>query len=131
MADAANEHFNLAWNQFESCAASTFKKLLADQDFADVTLACDGDKQVTAHKVILSACSPFFRNILKKNRHQHPLLYLKGVKFRHLELIVKFIYLGQIEIGKKEEIIACNLWPCFINNNPLQVISVNKSTGIW
>ena len=117
MADPANEHFNLAWNQFESCAASTFKNLLADQDFADVTLACDGDKQVTAHKVILSACSPFFRNILKKNRHQHPLLYLKGVKYRHLELIVKFIYLGQIEIGKKGEIIACNFWTSTIKKS--------------
>ena len=30
-----------------------------------------------AHKVILSACSPFFRSVLKKNKHDHPLVYLK------------------------------------------------------
>jgi hypothetical protein len=28
-------------------------------------------------QVILSACSPFFRQILRRNPHQHPLLYLK------------------------------------------------------
>ena len=100
MAGASTEHFNLAWNQFESCTAATFKNLLAEQDFADVTLACDGGEQVTAHKVILAACSPFFRKVLLANPHQHPLLYLKGVKFDDLQLIVKFIYKGQIEIGR-------------------------------
>merc|ERR1712127_199317 len=101
MADSSSEHFNLAWNQFESCAASTFKTLLTDQSLADITLvSCDGEKQVTAHKVILSACSPFLKRIILKNPHQHPLLYLKGVKFRDLQLIVKFMYLGQIEIGR-------------------------------
>jgi len=97
---ADSEHFNLAWNQFENCAGLTFKNLLSDEDFADVTLACEGEKQLTAHKVILSSCSPFFRKVLLKNKHQHPLLYLKGVKFTDLQLIVKFIYLGQIEIGR-------------------------------
>ena len=33
-------------------------------------------------QVILSACSPFFRQVLRRNPHQHPLLYLKGVKFK-------------------------------------------------
>lgn len=101
MGETLTEHFNLAWNQFESCAATTFKNLLADQDFADVTLACDGDKQVKAHKVILSSCSPFFRKVLLKNPHQHPLLYLKDVKYKDLILIIRFIYLGQIEIGRE------------------------------
>lgn len=105
MADSSSEHFNLAWNQFESCAASTFKTLLTDQSLADITLvSCDGEKQVTAHKVILSACSPFLKRIIHKNPHQHPLLYLKGVKFRDLQLIVKFMYLGQIEIGQNSRV---------------------------
>ena len=33
-------------------------------DFVDVTLAADG-MQLKAHKLILSACSPYFRDILK------------------------------------------------------------------
>ena len=38
-----------------------------EKDFYDVTLACE-DKQVEAHKIIISACSPFFKNILKKHK---------------------------------------------------------------
>ena len=45
-----------------------------DKDFFDVTLAWD-DEQIHAHKVILSACSPFFRNILRRNLHQNPILF--------------------------------------------------------
>jgi hypothetical protein len=72
------EKFCLRWNDFESNISVAFRELREDKDFFDVTLACDDD-QIQAHKVILSACSPFFRSILKRNRHEHPLLYLKGV----------------------------------------------------
>ena len=54
---------------------STGLKDFTDKDFFDVTLAC-GDEQIQAHKVILSASSPFFKSILCRNRHQHLLLYL-------------------------------------------------------
>ena len=57
--------------------SGAFRELREDKDFFDVTLACD-DEQLQAHKVILSACSPFFRTVLRRNRHEHPLLYLKG-----------------------------------------------------
>ena len=59
--------------------SGAFRELREDKDFFDVTLACD-DEQLQAHKVILSACSPFFRTVLRRNRHEHPLLYLKGKK---------------------------------------------------
>merc|ERR1711936_1076410 len=76
--------------------------LREEKDFFDVTLACEDEEQVSAHKVILSACSPFFRNILKKNPHQHPLLYLKGVKYRELQNILTFIYLGEVSVSQDE-----------------------------
>ena len=31
-------------------------------------------------QVIISACSPFFRTVLQRNPHAHPLIYLKGVR---------------------------------------------------
>ena len=71
---ANGEKFCLRWNEFENNISSSFQELRNDKDFFDVTLACD-DNQLQAHKVILSACSPFFRSVLKKNPHQHPLLY--------------------------------------------------------
>ena len=94
--------FQLAWKEFNSCTSSTFKDLYTDTDFTDVTLATDDDKQIKAHKVILSSCSSFFRRILLNNPHQHPLLYLKGVKFAQLKSIIQFIYLGQAEVNQDD-----------------------------
>ena len=71
------EKFCLKWSDFENNISRAFSELKDDEDFFDVTLACDGN-QLQAHKVILSACSPFFRSILKRNMHPHPLLYLKA-----------------------------------------------------
>ena len=78
------EKYCLRWNDFENNMSSAFKDIKDDEDFLDVTLACGGNKQIQAHKVILAACSPFFRSVLKNNPHQHPLLYLKGVKFEEV-----------------------------------------------
>jgi len=94
----AAETFNLEWNDFDICTRKTFQNLLSDQDFTDITLACVGNKQIKAHKVILSACSPFFRNLILSNPHQHPLVYLRGVKYSDLLSIIQFIYLGQTQV---------------------------------
>jgi len=94
------ENYQLTRNDFELCAKNAFKNLLAEQDFSDVTLACSNNKQVKAHKVILGACSPFFKEILLKNPHQHPLIYLKGIGIDDLEAIIKFIYQGQTSISE-------------------------------
>merc|ERR1712025_1021662 len=95
------EKFCLRWNDFETNVSSAFRELRDDKDFFDVTLACDND-QIQAHKVILSACSPFFRNILRRNSHQHPLLYLKGVKHRDLLAILNFMYQGEVSVAQEE-----------------------------
>ena len=76
-----SDKFCLRWNDFETNISSAFRELRDDKDFFDVTLACD-DEQIQAHKVILSACSPFFRSILRRNPHQSPLLYLKGIDYK-------------------------------------------------
>ena len=53
-----------------------------------------------AHKVVLSACSPFFKSILKRNPHQHPLLYLKGVNSQDLGSLLNFMYQGQVNVAQ-------------------------------
>jgi len=95
------EKFCLRWNDFESNISSAFRELREDKDFFDVTLAC-ADDQIQAHKVILSACSPFFRAVLKRNRHEHPLLYLKGVKFIDLVSVLNFMYHGEVNVAQEE-----------------------------
>jgi len=96
-----SEKFCLKWNDFETNISSAFCELRDDKDFFDVTLACD-DEQIQAHKVILSACSPFFRNILRRNPHQNPLLYLKGVKFTDLQSVLNFMYHGEVNVAQEE-----------------------------
>ena len=96
-----SEKFCLRWNDFESNISSAFRELRDDKDFFDITLACD-DEQIQAHKVILSACSPFFRNVLRRNPHQHPLLYLKGVKFTDLQSVLNFMYHGEVNVAQEE-----------------------------
>jgi len=96
-----SEKFCLRWNDFENNISSAFRELRDDKDFFDVTLACD-DEQIQAHKVILSACSPFFRNVLRRNPHQHPLLYLKGVKYTDLQSVLNFMYHGEVNVAQEE-----------------------------
>jgi len=97
----SSEKFCLRWNDFETNISVAFRELREEKDFFDVTLACD-DSQVQAHKVILSACSPFFRNVLRRNPHQHPLLYLKGVKYKELLSVLNFMYMGEVNVAQEE-----------------------------
>jgi BTB/POZ domain len=96
------EKFCLRWNDFESNISSAFKELREDKDFFDVTLACEDSDQLQAHKVILSACSPFFRTLLRRVRHDHPLLYLKGVKYLDLVAVLNFMYHGEVNVAQEE-----------------------------
>merc|ERR1711944_363288 len=98
---SSSEKFCLRWNDFENNISVAFRELRDDKDFFDVTLACD-DEQIQAHKVILSACSPFFRNILRKNPHAHPLLYLRGVKYSDLQSVLNFMFHGEVNVAQEE-----------------------------
>merc|ERR1712202_31950 len=96
----SSEMFNLTWNDFEHCASNSFKDLLSQSDFVDVTLVSEDEQEMKAHKVVLSACSPVLKNILVRNPHQHPLIYLTGVKSQELKSLINFMYLGQAEVGQ-------------------------------
>ena len=94
---SSSEKFCLRWNDFEVNISNAFHELKEEKDFTDVTLACE-DNQVEAHKVILAASSPFFKRILKKNPHSHPLIYLKGIKASDVEAVLTFIYQGEVNV---------------------------------
>ena len=97
----SSEKFCLRWNDFERNISSAFRDIRDEKEFFDITLACD-DEQLQAHKVILSACSPFFKNVLRRNQHQHPLLYLKGVSFRDMEAVLNFMYHGEVNVAQDD-----------------------------
>ena len=99
---SASEKLCLKWNDFQANYSESLRDLRGDQEFSDVTLACDGDVQIEAHKIILSASSPFFRSILKKNKHPHPLIFLKGLRNALLVSILDFIYDGEVNISHED-----------------------------
>ena len=100
LAKMSEEIVRLSWNEFQSSTVKTFQNIQSDNHFTDVTLACGDGEQIAAHKVLLSSSSSFFRNILIKNPHQHPLIYLGGPNIGELRNIIKFIYSGEVEIDK-------------------------------
>ena len=77
-----SEKLYLQWNDFKQNISSSFGELREDKDLTDVTLACEDGKQVEAHKVVLAASSPFFKDILKRNKHPYPLIYMRGLTYR-------------------------------------------------
>jgi len=101
MGSGQEDKFCLRWNDFENNISTAFRELRDDKDFFDVTLACE-DNQIQAHKVILSACSPFFKSVLKKNPHQHPLIYLKDVQYEIVMSLLNFMYHGEVNIAQED-----------------------------
>ena len=91
-------NYLLKWNDFVENSSSTFKCLRNDKDFTNVTLAWDGNQQIEAHKVILSASSIFFDNILRQSKQSYPFIYFRGVKSRDLVSILDFMYNGEASI---------------------------------
>jgi len=87
----------LKWNDFENNISSAFKELRSECDLFDCTLSAGGRK-IQAHKLILSACSKFFRNVFKENVHQHPLIYLRGVNSSDLLSALDFMYHGEVRV---------------------------------
>ena len=93
-----SDKLRLQWNDFGDNLKVAFGEHRGSKEFADVTLACEDGQQVEAHKVILASSSPFFKDILKRNKHPHPLIYMKGTKSEDLKALVDFVYFGEANI---------------------------------
>ena len=93
-----SEKLCLQWNDFHNDLNSAFRNLQGDTDFNDVTLACEDGTQVEAHKVVLAASSPVFQILLRRNKHIHPLIYMRGMKAHDLLAIVDFLYCGEANV---------------------------------
>ena len=94
----SSEKFCLQWNEFKENITISFKELRNEKDFMDVTLACEDGRQIEAHKTVLVSSSPFFMELLKKHKHPHPLIYMRGIKSNNLATIMDFLYYGEANI---------------------------------
>jgi len=108
MGASGTDNFCLRWNDFAENVSGAFKELRTESDFFDVTLACtdSGTKTLQAHKVILSACSNFFKSTFRQqtnaNKHPNPYIYLRGVTYTDLTSILDFIYNGEVNVAQED-----------------------------
>ena len=93
-----SEKLCLKWNDFQENVTTAFGNLRGNNDFSDVTLACEDGQQFEAHKVILAASSPFFQRLLERKRHPQPLIYMRGLKSEDLSSILDFLYCGEANV---------------------------------
>ena len=96
-----SEKLCLQWNDFQNIVSTAFGDMRSDGDLTDVTLTCEDGKQIESHKVVLAATSPFFLDLLKTNKHQHPLIYMKGIKSENLLAMVDFFYRGEASVSEE------------------------------
>ncbi|XP_025834633.1 longitudinals lacking protein, isoforms N/O/W/X/Y isoform X12 [Agrilus planipennis] len=96
-----DQQFCLRWNNHQSTLVAVFDTLLENGTLVDCTLAAEG-KFLNAHKVVLSACSPYFETLLSQNYDKHPIFILKDVKFQELKAMMDYMYRGEVNISQDQ-----------------------------
>ena len=111
-------YHQLNWEGFENHFLNTVRNLIIDDTFSDVTLVSHDNKQFKAHKVILTSCSSFFKNILQSTSPYpgQPVLIVLDMDASHLEALIEFIYLGKTNV---------------LENNKEQLFKVAKDLDIF
>jgi len=98
-AAGAEQQFCLKWNNHRSTILSVFDTLLEEESLVDVTLSTEG-QFLRAHRIVLSACSPYFRAIFRSSymNNKEPLIVLKDVDFENLKALVEYMYKGEANV---------------------------------
>lgn len=98
---SATQQFCLKWNNHTANMVKTFGDMLSVESFTDVTLACDG-LMIKAHKIVLSACSNYFRELFIATPCKHPIVVLKDMKIDDLRAIIDFMYRGEVNVSQNQ-----------------------------
>ncbi|XP_035728099.1 longitudinals lacking protein, isoforms F/I/K/T-like isoform X10 [Vespa mandarinia] len=96
-----DQQFCLKWNNHQSTLIQNFDTLYESGTLVDCTLAAEG-KYLKAHRVVLSACSPYFEGLLSEHYDKHPVFILKDVKFKELKAMMDYMYRGEVNISQDQ-----------------------------
>ena len=91
----------MEWDAYPDHLKRIMGDMMKTDDFTDVTLVSDDKKHIKAHRNILAACSPFFKNILQIEERNNHIIYLRGIQYSELELLLEFIYLGEATFDRE------------------------------
>ena len=99
-----SEKFNLKWNDFDANVSKSFGRLRNEDYLHDVTLVGDDYTQISAHKLVLSACSEYFQQLFKRSNkiQSHTLLCLEGLSKKDLDNVMNYMYNGEVSIYQED-----------------------------
>ena len=102
-----SDKYNITLQTFPDHLQSMLRNLYQKGEYADVTLVSDDIVQFKAHRIVLSAYSPFLKETIERKQNQFPLINLRDVQSYELETILQLMYLGEGRIcqGRMEEFI--------------------------
>ncbi|XP_060839224.1 longitudinals lacking protein, isoforms F/I/K/T-like isoform X3 [Rhopalosiphum padi] len=120
---SVSQQFCLRWNNHQRTLISVFDSLLESGTLVDCTLAAEG-RYLKAHKVVLSACSPYLGVLLSQHQEKHPILILKDIKFQELKSMLDYMYRGEVNISQEE------LGTFLKAAESLQIKGLTESAGI-
>ncbi|XP_031332608.1 zinc finger protein 131-like isoform X10 [Photinus pyralis] len=96
----ASEQFSLCWDNFHRNMSMGMQSLLENEVLVDVTLAIEG-RYLKAHKMVLSVCSPYFRELFQSNPCKHPIVFMKDVSYVVLMDLLQFMYQGEVQVAQE------------------------------
>jgi len=120
------EGFKLSWSTYSDHQRDMLQEIMKSDNLTDVTLVCDDDVQIKAHKVVLSASSVVFKKIIHglPRNNTDSVIYLRGIQHQEMESILEFIYLGEATCPQKR---MDELWNVAKN---LEIKGLNKDVNI-
>ena len=104
----SGEDFMLKWNDHHKLFFAGAEEIQASEEFTDVTLSA-GDRIFRAHKLVLSICSPYFQALFRKLGSERPVIFLKVINPKHLELLLQYMYVGEIKVQEDELVTVLNV----------------------
>lgn len=100
-----SENFCLRWNDHHDTFFSSAEKLCHSSLLTDVVLSAGGTL-FQAHKLVLSVCSKFFQDVFAQPQAvpqaHNTVIYLKDVESHHLQLLLSYMYRGQVDVEEHE-----------------------------
>lgn len=94
-----DQQFRLRWNNHPDNMTDVLVSLYHKQQLCDVTLACKGEL-IRAHQTVLTACSPFFEEMLLNINHPHPIIILADINLGELKAVLEFMYKGEVNVSQ-------------------------------
>ena len=97
----SNDNYCLQWENFKTLTLNSLRSE-PENSLCDVSLISDDELNFSAHKVILSSCSSFFKNVFSKTIQHNPVIYLGGVSSINLSYLLDFIYTGKVQLRQDD-----------------------------